>query len=69
MSSTAKPLVLARPFRTGFYFGLGTIAASFVVALLAWIVSFVLGFGLLGLTALGGGETYEIHEGIERERP
>jgi|GEM_PF-5841577 len=58
MAAATKPLELARPFRTGLYFGLGLFVAWLILGVLAWIASFVLGLGPLGAAAFGlGGDS------------
>ncbi|MEZ5979045.1 MAG: hypothetical protein R3F34_12585 [Planctomycetota bacterium] len=55
MAATAKPLVLDRPFRTGFRFGLGLLAAWAVAVVVMWVGSLLLGGGVLVASILGLG--------------
>ncbi|QDU83436.1 hypothetical protein Pla163_05350 [Planctomycetes bacterium Pla163] len=65
MASTAKPLVLDRPIRTGFKLGLGFFIAWCLMGIVLWLGSLVLGGGLLiaGILGLAGGSSeVEAHE-------
>lgn len=69
MASTAKPLLLDRPFRTGFKFGLGLFAAWFFLGLIVWAGSLVVGGGLLAAGMLGLGSSGSEVEATDGAQP